>query len=134
MAHHGQKVEYEICSSRCFQWQTYFLSELFFKTTVKVSKWNTGITCSVNQKKVTLVWKIHEKALKYWVFPNFEGINGKNVFFVRAKIRPWEITFSLVAMVFWWVCKQKSYTQLYFWPNLLSHIWQNEPLWVKFVQ
>ena len=30
MAHHGQKVEYEIYSSKCFQWKIYFLSEWFF--------------------------------------------------------------------------------------------------------
>ena len=40
------------------------------------------------KKKLHLFEKYMKKALKYWVFPNFEGINCKNVFFVRARIRP----------------------------------------------
>ena len=58
-----------------------FFSELFFLTIVNASKWHTGITCSIGQKNVTHVWKIHEKTLKIGVFPNFEGVKDENVFF-----------------------------------------------------
>ena len=84
----------------------YFFSEFFFLTIVNASKWHTGITCSIGQKNVTHVWKIHEKPLKFGYFHNFEGLKVEKVFFTRAKIKPW----------------------LYFWLNLLSHNWVFEPM------
>ena len=35
----------------------------------------------------------------------------------------------MVPLVFWDIHKQKLYKQLYFWLNLLSHIWLFEPMW-----
>ena len=85
MAHHGQKVEYQIYSSGWFCWKIYFFPEFFFLTIVNASKWHTGITCSISQKNVTHVWKIHEKTLKIGVFPSFEGVNEKIYFFPEMK-------------------------------------------------
>ena len=85
MAHHGQKVEYQIYSSGWFCWKIYFFPEFFFLTIVNASKWHTGITCSISQKNVTHVWKIHEKPLKIGVFPSFEGVNEKMYFFPEMK-------------------------------------------------
>ena len=107
----------------------YFFPEFFFLTIVNASKWHTGITCSISQKNVTHVWKIHEKPLKFGVFPNFEGLKVEKVFFTRAKIKPWGTTFSFVPLVLWNIHKQKCYKQLYFWLNLLSHICLFEPMW-----
>ena len=54
------------------------------------------------------------------------------MFFFRCKLNPWGTTIPLVPLVLWNIHKQKCYKQLYFWLNLLSHIWLFEPMWVMF--